>query len=69
MCLARAYVEQANERKEVMHDVAWIKADGDDLLLATLMGESRRFKARLKSVDLMNGSIVLETRDGDESPE
>jgi predicted RNA-binding protein len=60
MCLATVYVEDDGQREEVMQDVAWIKPERGRLQLITLLGESRLFQAKIKSVDLMNGLIVLE---------
>lgn len=60
MCLATAYVENDGQQEEVMQDVAWIRPQGGGLQLISFMGESRLFQAQVKSVDLVNGSIVLE---------
>ena len=60
MCLATVYVEDDGEREEVMQDVAWIKPESGGLQLITFLGESRLFQAKIKSVDLLNGLIVLE---------
>ena len=59
MCLATVYIESNGQKEEVMHDVAWINPESRGLQLTTLMGESRLFQAEIKSIDLMNGSIVL----------
>ncbi len=61
MCLATVYIDDGVRQEKVMHDVAWIQAQSDGLELITLMGDSRLFQAKIKSVDLMHGSIVLET--------
>ena len=60
MCLATVYVEDDGQREKVMQDVAWIEPESGGLVLFTLLGESRRFQARIKSIDLIKGSIVLE---------
>ena len=60
MCLATVYVEDGGQREEVMRDVAWIKPESGGLQLITFLGEGRLFQAKIKSVDLVNGSIVLE---------
>jgi predicted RNA-binding protein len=60
MCLATVYVEDDGQREKVMQDVAWIEPESGGLQLITLLGESRRFQARIKSIDLIKGSIVLE---------
>ena len=60
MCLATAYVEGDEGKEEVMHDVAWIDCEGSELRLITLMGESRLFHARIKSIDLLKGTVLLD---------
>jgi len=60
MCLATVYVENEGQKEEVMQDVAWIKLRSGGLQLITFMGESKLFQAKIKSIDLVNGSIVLE---------
>jgi predicted RNA-binding protein len=69
MCLATVYVDHNGQKEEVMHDVAWIKPGGHWLQLITLMGESRLFRANIKSIDLVKGSIILEKVATDLSPE
>jgi predicted RNA-binding protein len=64
VCLATVYVETAGEREEVMHDVAWIRPQSGGLQLITFLGESRLLQAEIKSVDLVNGRIILEEGGG-----
>jgi len=59
MCLATVYVEKDGQQEEVMQDVAWIRPQGGGLQLISFMGESRLLQAQIKSIDLVNGSIVL----------
>lgn len=60
MCLATVYVERNGEKEEVMHDVAWVKPEGGGLRLTGLMGESRLVQAKIKDINLMSSSIILE---------
>jgi predicted RNA-binding protein len=60
MCLATVYVENDGQQEEVMQDVAWIRPQSGGLQLISFLGESRLFQAQIKSIDLVNGSIVLE---------
>jgi len=60
MCLATVYVEKDGQEEEVMQDVAWIRPQGGGLQLISFMGESRLLQAQIKSIDLVNSSIVLE---------
>lgn len=60
MCLATVYVEDDGQKEEVMQDVAWIRPQSGGLQLISFMGESRLLQAEIKSIDLVNSSIVLE---------
>lgn len=60
MCLATVYVEKEGQREEVMHDVAWVRCDDGHLQLVSLMRESQQLDARIKMIDLMTSSIILE---------
>ena len=60
MCLATVYVENDNQKEELMQDVAWIEAGSGGLQVITFMGESRLLQAEIKSIDLVHSSIVLE---------
>lgn len=59
MCLATIYVEKDGQQEEVMRDVAWIEPTGGGLQMVTLVGDSRFFAAEIKSINLMDSSIVL----------
>ena len=60
MWRATVYIEKDGERNQVMEDVAWIKPEDSAIQLVTLLGENREFQCRIKSVDLIHGSIILE---------
>ena len=60
MCLATVYLENDGHKEEVMRDVAWIVPESGGLELIPFLGKSRLFQAKIKSIDLVNGSIVLE---------
>ena len=59
MCLVTVYIEEGNQKKEVMQDVAWIEFENDELLMGTLLGEEKRLHNKIKSIDLLNSSVVL----------
>jgi predicted RNA-binding protein len=67
MCLATVYVDQNGHREEVMRDVAWIEPEGDQLMLIGFLGEERLLHSRIKSIDLLDSSIVLERTGEDRS--
>ena len=60
MCLATVYIDKNGQKEEVMRDVAWIEPEGDQLLLIGFLGEERLLHSRIKSIDLLDSSIVLE---------
>ena len=60
MCLVTVYIEEKGQAKEVMQDVAWIEFENDELLMGTLLGEEKRLHNRIKSIDLLNSSVVLQ---------
>ena len=66
MCLAIVYIDHAGEMEEVMQDVAWVQPENQGLLMITFLGESKLFQAKIKSIDLVNGSIVLQEEEEDE---
>jgi predicted RNA-binding protein len=60
MCLATAYIEENGQMEEVLRDVAWVEFEREVVGLMTLMGDKKLVKARIKSIDLMNGFITFE---------
>lgn len=60
MCLATVYVDDDGQKEEVMRDVAWIEPKSQGVLLISFLGERQLFHARIKSIDLLNSSILLE---------
>ena len=60
MCLATVYIDSNDQEKEVMRDVAWIEPESQGVLLISFLGERQLFHTRIKSIDLLHGSIVLE---------
>ncbi|MGD8603674.1 MAG: CooT family nickel-binding protein [Anaerolineales bacterium] len=64
MCLAKAYIGSEEHKEEVMRDVAWIGIEREGVVMVDLLGERRVAQARIKSVDLIHGIIMLE---GDET--
>lgn len=65
MCLATVYIDNNGQKEEVMCDVAWIEPGSQGVLLITFLGEKKLFQTRIKSIDLMKGSILLEGEEGD----
>lgn len=59
MCLATAYIDNNGQEEEVMRDVAWIQPESQGVLLINFLGERQLFQTRIRSIDLVHGSIVL----------
>jgi len=59
MCLVTVYIEEEGQKKEVMQDVAWIESRDDELLMGTLLGEEKRLHSKIKSIDLLDNSVML----------
>jgi predicted RNA-binding protein len=45
-----------------MRDVAWIEPESQGVLLISFLGERQLFHTRIKSIDLVHGSILLERK-------
>ena len=60
MCLSKAYFERDGERQLVAEDVASVDVAGDTLRLKTLFGELKEVGGRIREIDFLTHSIVLE---------
>jgi predicted RNA-binding protein len=60
MCLATVYIDNNGQDEEVMRGVFWIEVESQGVRLITFLGERKMFQAKIKSIDLLKGSIVLE---------
>jgi predicted RNA-binding protein len=60
MCLSKAYLLRDGQRQLLLEEVASLDADGDRLHLKTLFGEQRELRARVREIDLLSHSILLE---------
>lgn len=59
MCLSKAYVDRNGNRELLMEEVAFVKIEGEKLLLRTLFGEQKEIGADIKEVDFLSHSILL----------
>ena len=64
MCLSKAYVARNGERGLLMEDVASVEIKDNKLLLKTLFGEEKEIEAKIRKIDFVARSIVLETLKG-----
>ena len=60
MCLAKAYIGEAEGNDFILEDVAMLKIDGRKLLLSTLFGEHKEIEGNIKEIDFQKARIILE---------
>ncbi len=59
MCLSKAYVDRNGNRELLMEEVAFVKIEGEKLLLRTLFGEQKEIGADIREIDFLSHSILL----------
>ncbi|UCB43847.1 MAG: CooT family nickel-binding protein [Dehalococcoidales bacterium] len=60
MCLSKVYFERGGKKETLLDEVASVIVDDGKLQLKTLFGEQKEIKARIKQIDLVAHSILLE---------
>ena len=60
MCLASIHKGKGTEKENLLEEVALIRFEGEELLLRTLFGEKRAIKAKIKEIDFMNSTVLIE---------
>ncbi len=60
MCLASVQKGKGTEKENLLEEVALIRFEGEKLLLRTLFGEERAIKAKIKEIDFMNSTVLIE---------
>ncbi len=60
MCLAKAYIGEAEANDFIMEDISLLRVEGNILHLATLFGERKEIEGTLREVDFQGGRIVIE---------
>jgi len=60
MCLASVHKSKGTEKENLLEEVALIRFEGKKLLLRTLFGEERAIKAKIKEIDFMNSTVLIE---------
>jgi predicted RNA-binding protein len=61
MCEANAYLLTAEGEKMVMEAVDLVEPEGDGLKLQNIFGEQKFFKARIRSLSLVDHKVYLES--------
>ncbi len=65
MCLSTVYMNSGDEQSEIMKDVAQIEAEGQGFWLINLFGEKKFIKGDIQTVDLVDGHLVMLSRNPD----
>lgn len=60
MCLASVHKGKGAEKENLLEEVALIEFEGERLLLRTLFGEERAIKAKIKEIDFMHSTVLIE---------
>jgi len=60
MCLASVHKGKGTEKENLLEEVALIRFEGEKLLVRTLFGEERAIKAKIKEIDFMNSTVLIE---------
>jgi predicted RNA-binding protein len=60
MCLSKVYFNRGGRKEVLLEEVASVTVDDGRLQLKTLFGEQKEIDARIKEIDLLAHSILLE---------
>ena len=64
MCLAKVYTYKGNEAEKFLVDgVAQVEFQGPDILLTNIVGEQKRVRGTMKTMDLEDSIIRIELKD------
>jgi len=63
MCLANVYRRSGDVQEELLQEVALIQVEGERLLLRTLFGDERVITGRIKELDFLNSTVLIEVTD------
>ena len=60
MCESTVYLTSKGQEREIMRDVILLQPEGDVLLLASLLGERKLIRGKIKRIDFLKHAIHLE---------
>lgn len=63
MCLSKVYVAKNGEQELIMSEIASLKVEANKLLLTTLLGECKKISAKIREIDFLTHSIILENKE------
>ncbi|MGA1844329.1 MAG: CooT family nickel-binding protein [bacterium] len=63
MCLSNVYVDTKKQENLVLQEVVRVSADGEDIRIQTLIGDSKRMEGYyIRQVDFMENYMILEKK-------
>ncbi|MHC1599259.1 MAG: CooT family nickel-binding protein [Candidatus Methanospirareceae archaeon] len=60
MCESSVFIEKEGNRELLMEDVVHVDIDGEEIKLTGILGETQEAKGRIKEINLMKHTIVIE---------
>jgi predicted RNA-binding protein len=64
MCMATAYLKRKSGKEVLLEDVAYVQQQEEtSLLLKPLLGGQKQIRAKIKEIDFLNSTILLEQED------
>jgi predicted RNA-binding protein len=60
MCLARIYEKKDSGNEIILENVASLEISEEDILISTILGETKELKGRIKTIDFANSSVFFE---------
>jgi len=60
MCESSVLIEKEGGRELLMEDVVHVEIDGETITFRGILGETKHAKGRLKEINLMKHTIILE---------
>ena len=61
MCQSTAYLLKDGNEEKLLEDVAYIKPEGDMVVLIGLLGDRREVKGTIREIDLMAHRVLIAT--------
>ncbi|MGA1864149.1 MAG: CooT family nickel-binding protein [bacterium] len=63
MCLSNVYVDKKKQENLLIQEVTKVSADGEDIQIQTLIGDSKRMEGYyISQVDFLDNYMILEKK-------
>ena len=59
MCQSTAYLKRDDAEEKLLEDVAFIKPEGDTIVLVSLLGDRREVQGSIVEIDLMAHRVLI----------